>query len=42
MNDIMTLRNVVTEMYIELTAVKPAREPKKELQTAPTILYEFV
>lgn len=42
MADIMTLRNVVSEMSVELTAVKPARQPKKEFQTAPTILYKFV
>lgn len=42
MSDIMTLRNVVFEMAVELTAVKPAREAKIELQTAPQILYNFV
>lgn len=42
MSDIMTLRNVVFEMVVELTAVKPAREAKIELQTVPQILYNFV
>lgn len=30
-------RNVVTEMVCELRAVKPAREPKRELQTQPLL-----
>jgi len=30
-------RNVVREMVAELRAVKPAREPKRELQVAPTL-----
>jgi SAM-dependent methyltransferase len=35
--DVMHLRNVVREMTVELVAVKPIREPKKELQSAPHI-----
>jgi SAM-dependent methyltransferase len=30
-------RNVVTEMIVEMTAVKPAREPRKELQAGAAI-----
>jgi hypothetical protein len=37
MHKVMTLRNVVREMIAELVCVKPAREPKRELQTAPSI-----
>jgi SAM-dependent methyltransferase len=33
MADVMHLRNVVREMIVELVAVKPIREPKRELQT---------
>ena len=33
-NAIMSARNVVLEMRAELVAVKPAREPRKELQEA--------
>lgn len=42
MADIMTLRNVVLEMTVELRAVKPVREAKRELQQAPEIRYRFV
>lgn len=41
MTDIMTLRNVVSEIIVEMVAVKPAREAKKELQILPFIQYEF-
>lgn len=37
LNDIHTLRNVVQEMVAVLRCIKPAREPKKELQVAPRI-----
>ncbi len=37
MTKISTLRNQVGEMMAELRAVKPIREPKKELQRAPKI-----
>ena len=37
MTKISTLRNQVREMIAELRAVKPIREPKKELQRAPKI-----
>jgi SAM-dependent methyltransferase len=35
MEDVMHLRNVVKEMTVQLVAVKPARAPKRELQTPP-------
>jgi len=35
--DVMKKRNVVSEMVVELRAIKPIREPKKELQTYPFI-----
>jgi ubiquinone/menaquinone biosynthesis C-methylase UbiE len=38
--DVMTKRNVVKEMIAELQAVKPVRQPLKELQSQPHI--EFV
>ena len=37
MADVMRLRNVVQEMTLELVAVKPIREPKRELQSPPHI-----
>jgi SAM-dependent methyltransferase len=37
MADVMHVRNVVQEMVVELVAVKPIREPKKELQSPPHI-----
>ena len=40
--DVMTKRNVVREMVVELTAIKPIREPKKELQTRPIIDFVMV
>ncbi|QJW48577.1 methyltransferase domain-containing protein [bacterium BFN5] len=42
MDDIMTLRNIVIELGVKMRAIKPAREPKKELQTFAEIRYEFV
>lgn len=42
MDDIMSLRNIVVEMSVELTAIKPARKPLRELQEFPTILYNFI
>jgi SAM-dependent methyltransferase len=30
-------RNLVTELVVELEAIKPAREPRRELQVAPSI-----
>jgi hypothetical protein len=37
MGDVMQFRNVVQEMIVELVAVKPIREPRKELQTPAPI-----
>src|SRR5437016_5558964 len=37
MEDVMHLRNIVLEMVVELTAVKPIRPPRKELQRSPPI-----
>jgi len=34
---IKNMRNIVLEMVIEMTAIKPIREPLKELQTKPNI-----
>jgi SAM-dependent methyltransferase len=42
MADVMSLRNVVVEMVVELVAVKPIREPKRELQQNFTINFELV
>src|ERR1700677_639334 len=39
-NDVTTKRNVVREMVVDIRAIKPIREPLKELQVAPRI--EFV
>ena len=36
-DEVMRLRNVVIEMTARLIAVKPIREPKKELQVAPSL-----
>lgn len=40
--EVNTFRNVVREMIVELRSVKPIREPKKELQTAPELAIQFV
>jgi len=40
MEDVMRVRNVVQEMIVELVAVKPIREPKRELQ--PPLHIELV
>ncbi|MED5247670.1 class I SAM-dependent methyltransferase [Priestia sp. LL-8] len=37
--DVMKKRNVVSEMVVELRAIKPIRESKKELQTRPLIKF---
>lgn len=37
MAEVMSLRNVVQEMVVEMVAIKPARPPQKELMTAPTV-----
>lgn len=42
LEDVMTKRNVVREMVVELTAIKPIREAKKELQTRPIIDFVLV
>jgi|SRR5688572_11501376 len=42
MQRVMTLRNVVQEMIVELHCVKPAREPRRELQQAPEIKVQLV
>jgi hypothetical protein len=39
---VMRERNVVTEMIAELVAIKPAREPKRELQKRPQLQFVFV
>ncbi len=39
--EITHLRNIVTEMVAELVAVKPIREPDKNLQAAPKIEIEL-
>lgn len=41
MADVMSLRNVVLEMTVGLRAVKPAREPRRELQAQPNIELVF-
>jgi glycosyltransferase involved in cell wall biosynthesis/SAM-dependent methyltransferase len=41
LDKIYTQRNVVREMIAELTAIKPARQPVRELQVGPTIEVEF-
>lgn len=41
LNGVMTMRNVVDEMTAVLTAVKPIREAKAELQTKPQIEFQF-
>ncbi|MEH7410824.1 class I SAM-dependent methyltransferase [Priestia megaterium] len=40
--DVMKKRNVVSEMIVELRAIKPIRETKKELQTHPFIEFLMV
>ncbi|MCM3197187.1 class I SAM-dependent methyltransferase [Priestia megaterium] len=35
--DVMKKRNIVTEMVVELRAIKPIRHPKRELQKQPFI-----
>jgi len=40
--DVMKKRNVISEMVVELRAIKPIREPKKELQTHPFIEFLMV
>lgn len=42
MFEVNTYRNVVKEMIVELIALKPARQPLKELQTKPEIQFEFI
>jgi SAM-dependent methyltransferase len=37
LDDVMKLRNVVNEMVVDLKAVKPLREAKKELQAVPRL-----
>ena len=39
---VMTQRNVVREMTAELVAIKPAREPKRELQKQPQLSFSLV
>lgn len=34
-------RNVATQMIVEMTAIKPARAPKRELQTSPNIVVKI-
>lgn len=42
MFEVDTYRNVVKEMIVELIAVKPSRQPLKELQDKPEIKFEFI
>lgn len=42
MNEVMLLRNVVHEMRVEMIAVKPIREPLRELQTVANVEIELV
>jgi SAM-dependent methyltransferase len=41
-HDVMSLRNVVLEMSAELTAVKPIRPPRRELQAEPPVEFALV
>ena len=40
LEEIMKYRNTVREMVVELVAVKPIREPKRELQVPPQIIIQ--
>jgi hypothetical protein len=42
MDTIMHQRNIVSEMIVELMAIKPSRSPKKELQETPDIKIQSV
>lgn len=42
LHDVMSLRNVVLEMSVELRAVKPVRPPLRELQTRPPLAFALV
>lgn len=42
MFEVEAYRNVVKEMIVELVAIKPARQPLRELQVSPEIVFEFV
>lgn len=37
LDDVNTYRSIVFEMIVELRAIKPVREPQRELHTAPPI-----
>jgi hypothetical protein len=41
-HDVMSLRNVVLEMSVELTAAKPIRPPRRELQVEPPVQFVLV
>jgi len=41
-HQVMHVRNIVAEMVAELRCVKPIREPKKDLQSAPRIEIDLV
>jgi hypothetical protein len=41
-HDVMSLRNVVLEMSVELTAVKPIRPPRRELQVETPVQFVLV
>jgi SAM-dependent methyltransferase len=41
MGDVMSLRNVVTQITAVLRAVKPMREPRQELITPPDVAFRF-
>jgi len=42
MEKVMRQRNIVSEMVAELVAVKPLREPLRELQTIPPVLIQAI
>jgi SAM-dependent methyltransferase len=42
LRDVMLLRNVVTQITATLRAVKPAREPRRELVTPPPVVFRLI
>jgi hypothetical protein len=42
MDDVMRLRNVVMQMTVQMRAVKPIREPLKELMDRPQVTFNLV
>ena len=41
-HDVLSLRNVVLEMIAELEAIKPIREPKRELRQPPKLEFQLI